>query len=402
MSDESKAIREVLRRIRAEDVSLHAFTHIAADPEGPIPGRSPERPLGGLPIAIKDIVDTSDMPTGYGSRIYDGHQPLTDGAIVTALKQAGAFIVGKATTTEFATSPPTKTLNPRNPHHTPGGSSAGSAAAVAAGLVPIALGTQTLGSVLRPASFCGVVGFKPSYGWFPTAGMKQLAASLDTIGFLSANVAGCERVYRALVSDDVEPPPHMARLVFSHQPNWNLATPDARSAIEACVGRLRAAGLDIADAEMPAGFDAINNAASVVHDYEMHRALRPELVVGRERIDAGLVARIERAGRRSVADYRAALKTAGEQRAAFGAFMQSCDAVLCLAAGGEAPLGLATTGDPMMNSAWTALHVPCITLPAMNGAAGMPIGLQIVADRHQDLKLLRIAAMVEEKLAALA
>jgi Asp-tRNA(Asn)/Glu-tRNA(Gln) amidotransferase A subunit family amidase len=153
---------------------------------------------------------------------------------------------------------------------------------------------------------------------------------------------------------------------------------------------------------MPAGFDTMNDAANVIHDYEMHRALRPELVAGREKIDAALVARIERAGRWSVADYRAALRTAGEQRAEFHAFMQSCDAVLCLAAGGEAPLGLATTGDPMMNSTWTALHVPCITLPALSGAAGLPIGLQIVADRHQDLKLLRIAATLEEKLATLA
>ncbi len=396
------AIRAVLRRIREEDVSLRAFTHIAADPEGPVAGASPGRPLGGLPVAIKDIVDTAGMPTGYGSRIYDGHQPLTDGAIVTALRQAGAFIAGKTTTTEFATSPPTRTLNPRNPRHTPSGSSAGSAAAVAAGIIPVALGTQTLGSVLRPASFCGVVGFKPSYGWFPTAGMKQLAASLDTIGLLSAHVAECERVYRALVPDDVEPEPRTARLAFSRQPNWNNVTPDARAAIEACIARLRAAGLDIPDAEMPPGFDAMNEAANIIHDYEMHRALRPELVAARDKIDGALIARIERAARWSVGDYRAALRTAAEQRVAFGAFMKSRDAVLCLAAGGEAPADLTTTGDPMMNSAWTALHVPCITLPAMTGATGMPIGLQIVADRHQDLKLLRIAAMLEAALAPTA
>ena len=315
---------------------------------------------------------------------------------MTALKQAGAFIVGKTTTTEFATSPPTKTLNPRNARYTPGGSSAGSAAAVAASLVPIALGTQTLGSVIRPASFCGVTGFKPSYGWFPTAGMKQLAASLDTIGFLSANVAECERVYRALVPDDPEPEPHIGKLAFSRQPTWDRATPDARAAIEACVERLRAAGLAIMETEMPDGFDAVDTLANVIHDYEMHRALRPELVAAPEKIDAALVARIRRAGRWAVTDYREAFKTVIEQRIEFRAFMQDYDAVLCLATGGEAPLDLSTTGDPMMNSAWTALHVPTVTLPAMSGAAGMPIGLQLVADRHQDLKLLSIAAKLEE------
>jgi Asp-tRNA(Asn)/Glu-tRNA(Gln) amidotransferase A subunit family amidase len=399
MSDEGSHIRELLRRIRAEEASLKAFTYIAEDPTGPVAGPSPERPLGGLPIAIKDVVDTADMPTGYGSHIYDGHQPAMDGAIVTALKQAGAFIVGKTTTTEFATSPPTKTLNPRGARFTPGGSSAGSAAAVAAGLVRIALGTQTLGSVVRPASFCGVVGFKPGHGWFPSAGMKQLAPSLDTIGFLSAEVADCEQAYRALVPDDADPSPHMMRLAFSRQPNWERATPDARAAIEACIAALRGTGAVIDDVEMPAGFDAMDATANVIHDYEMHRTLRPELVKARDKIDPALVARIERAGRWSVTDYRKAQATAVAQRLAFSSFMKSYDAVLCLAAGGEAPLlEEATTGDPLMNSSWTALYVPCITLPAMSGANGMPIGLQLVADRHRELKLLRIAAAIEKLL----
>jgi Asp-tRNA(Asn)/Glu-tRNA(Gln) amidotransferase A subunit family amidase len=398
MSGESR-IRELLARIRAEDVSLGAFTHLARDPDGPVAGPSPERPLGGLPIAIKDVVDTADMPTGNGSRIYDGHQPAMDGAIVTALKQAGAFIVGKTTTTEFATSPPTKTLNPRGHRFTPGGSSAGSAAAVAAGLVRIALGTQTLGSVLRPASFCGVVGFKPGHGWFPSAGMKQLAPSLDTIGFLSAAVADCEEVYRALIPDDHEPEPPTMRLGFSRQPNWERATPDARAAIETCIAALRAQGTVIDDVEMPEGFDAMDAAANVIHDYEMHRTLRPEMIEARDKIDPALVARIDRAGRWSVSDYRGAQATVIGQRLAFTAFMKTCDAVFCLAAGGEAPLlEEKTTGDPLMNSSWTALHVPCITLPAMTGANGMPIGLQLIADRHQELKLLRTAAVVEKAL----
>lgn len=400
MTDRAAELHMLLGRVRAEDSELRAFTVIADDPAGAVQGPSPGRPLGGYPVAIKDIVDTADMPTGYGSIIYDGNRPRMDGAIVTALKQAGAFIVGKTTTTEFATSPPTKTRNPHSALHTPGGSSAGSAAAVAAGLVPLALGTQTLGSVLRPASYCGVVGFKPSYGWFPTAGMKQLASSLDTIGWLATRVAECERVHRGLVPDDAEAPPHTLRLAFSRQPNWHLATPDAQAAIEICIRRLREGGLDIKEVQMPPGFDAMDSAANVIHDFEMHRSLKPELLAAREQIHPALVARIERAARWSLADYRTALGMAGAQRAAFSAFMRDYDGVLCLATAGEAPLlELATTGDPIMNSAWTALHVPCISLPVLTGVNGLPIGLQVVADRHQDMKLLRLAATLEAEVA---
>jgi Asp-tRNA(Asn)/Glu-tRNA(Gln) amidotransferase A subunit family amidase len=400
MTDRAAELRRLLGRIRTEDAVLRAFTVVAADLVGPVDGLSSDRPLGGMPVAIKDIVDTKDMPTCYGSAIYDGHRPRMDAAIVTALKQAGAFIVGKTTTTEFATSPPTQTRNPHSALHTPGGSSAGSAAAVAAGLVPLALGTQTLGSVLRPASYCGVVGFKPSYGWFPNAGMKELAGSLDTIGWLAARVADCERVYRALVPDDAETPSTTRRLAFSRQPNWDRATPDAQAAIEACIGRLRDGGLDIREVQMPPGFDAMDGAANTIHDFEMHRSLRPELLAAREKIHPALVARIERAARWSLADYRSALGVAAAQRTAFTAFMGDYDGVLCLAAASEAPLlELATTGDPLMNSAWTALHVPCISLPAMTGAGGLPIGLQIVTDHHQDMKLLRLAAAIEATLA---
>ena len=245
--------------------------------------------------------------------IYAGHRPRMDGAIVTALKQAGAFIVGKTTTTEFATSPPTETRNPHSALHTPGGSSAGSAAAVAAGLVPLALGTQTLGFVLRPASYCGVVGFKPSYGWFPTAGMKQLANSLDTIGWLASRVADCERVHRAILPGDAETSPQTMRFAFSRQPNCDRATPDAQVAIEACIARLCDGGLDIKEVQMPPGFDAMDRAANIIHDFEMHRSLRPELLAARDKIHPALVVRIERAARWSVADYRSAQGTAAAQ-----------------------------------------------------------------------------------------
>jgi amidase len=394
MSD-ADAIRATLQRMRHVDAGLRAFVHIAPDPAGNEPDAA--GPLAGLPVAVKDIFDTADMPTAYGSRIYEGCRPPMDAAIVTALKRAGAFVVGKTTTTEFATSPPTPTLNPRNPAHTPGGSSAGSAAAVAAGLVPVAIGTQTLGSIVRPASFCGVVGFKPTYGWFPTAGMKNLSTSLDTIGLLAASTAEAERVYRALVPGEAEPADRPLRLAFSRQPHWEKATPDARAAIEACVDTLRAAGVSVEDIVLPCrdGFGAMTDAANVIHDYEMHRALAPEWMAAREKMDPALAARVEMAGRWTAGDHRRALALAEEQRRALDARIAPYSGVLCLAAAGEAPAGLASTGDPMMNSAWTALHVPCLTLPALRGATGLPIGLQIVSGRDRDLDLLRTAAGLE-------
>jgi Asp-tRNA(Asn)/Glu-tRNA(Gln) amidotransferase A subunit family amidase len=397
MSD-ADAIRTVLQRIRDADTRLRAFVHIAADPLSDGPAQDAAGPLSGVAVAVKDIFDTADMPTAYGSRIYEGCQPRMDAAIVTALKRAGAFVVGKTTTTEFATSPPTPTLNPRNAAHTPGGSSAGSAAAVAVGLVPVAIGTQTLGSVIRPASFCGVVGFKPTYGWFPTAGMKNLSTSLDTIGLLAASTADAERVYRALVPGEAEPTARPPRLAFSRQPHWDNAAPDARAAIEACVDTLRAAGVTVDEIVMPDGFDAMTDAANVIHDYEMHRSLAPEWTAAHDKMDPALAARVDRAGRWTAEDYRRALAGSEEQRRATDALIAPYSGVLCLAAPGEAPAGLAATGDPMMNSAWTALHVPCLTLPALRGANGLPIGLQIVSGRYSDLDLLRTAARLEKLL----
>lgn len=393
----------LLADIRARDAALHAFAHVAEPPGEPAMTALARLPLGGLPVAVKDIIDTADMPTGYGSRLYDGHRPAMDAAIVTGLRRAGAFIVGKTTTTEFATHPPTATLNPRSSAHTPGGSSAGSAAAVAAGLVPVALGTQTLGSIIRPASYCGVVGFKPTHGWFPLAGIKGLAASLDTVGFLAADVAVTRRVYQALVPDDGSPPAGPPRLLFARTPNWERATPDAQAAIETCVATLRAKGFDLAEAPLPEGFEAMDAAANVIHDYEAHRALAPDMAAnaaaGGGLIDATLLQRIERAGRWSVGDYREALQAAERQRAAFAALFSSFDAIVGLAAAGEAPAGLGSTGLPVMNSAWTALHLPCLSLPVMTGATGLPIGLQLVGDRHQDMKLLAIGAAIEAVMA---
>jgi Asp-tRNA(Asn)/Glu-tRNA(Gln) amidotransferase A subunit family amidase len=397
---EDEARRRLLQRIRIEDGCIHAFVHLAEEAGVEASGQTLHLPLADLPVAVKDIMDTAAMPTGYGSRAYPDYRPPRDAAVVTALKELGAFIVGKTTTTEFATSPPTATLNPRDTRRTPGGSSAGSAAAVAAGLVSAALGTQTLGSVIRPASFCGVVGFKPTYGWFPCAGVKMLAPSLDTIGFLTRRVLEAARLYKALSPGEeeaVDPP--SIRYAFVRDPNWTSAAPDARAAIEECVDRLRGMNMSVSDIEMPEGFSGMTEIAGAIHDYEMRRTLLPELRAAHDKLDPTLVERIEHAARFTAADHRHALRTAEAQRERFAVLMRSFDAILCLAAAGEAPLGLSSIGAPVMNAAWTALHVPCLTLPAMHGATGLPIGLQLVADRYRDVALLSIATKLERSLA---
>jgi len=398
----TESCRLALQRIRDANGELRAFVHIADDrlieAARAQEGRH-DLPLAGMAIGVKDIIDTADMPTAYGSRHYVGHRPASDAAIVALLRAAGALVVGKTATTEFATWPPTATRNPRQAEHTPGGSSAGSAAAVAAGLVPVALGTQTLGSVIRPASYCGVVGFKPTFGRFPRAGVKALAESLDTVGLLASGVDEAARVYGALVAgEDMEKPPTAPRFAFVRGPHWEAASVDARAALESAVADLRAIGLPVSEAEIHPDFAAVTAAARTIHDYEMRRSLMPEYLAGRGQIDASLAAGIERAARWSAGDHRRALQCIEEHRRRFSRFMESFDAVISLAATGEAPRGLGSTGDPIMNAAWTALHAPCLTLPLLRGATGLPIGLQLVGDRFKDSQLLGLGAWLTARI----
>ncbi len=392
-----QAFAETLARIRTADRTLQAFVHIAADPVETEAGQ-PDLPLAGLPVAIKDIIDTADFPTGYGSRVYRDHRPVIDAAVVAALKKAGARIVGKTTTTEFATWPPTKTVNPHNHRHTPGGSSAGSAAAVGAGLVPVAFGSQTKGSVIRPASFCGVVGFKPSFNRFSRAGVRMLSETLDTVGLFAGNVALARRVYEVVANDVSVPHDRPPRLAFCRTAQWSEVSADARAVIEDGVAQLRKTGLAIDEMELPPAFAELPRHAVTVHDYEMHRSLLPELLAARERIEASLAKAVEDAAQLTAEDHANAMQFMAARRAEFPEAMGGYDAVLCAAATGEAPLGLADTGSPIMNISWTALYVPCITLPRFRGAAGLPIGLQVVGRPYEDIQLLAIAADLERRL----
>ncbi|GGC86850.1 amidase [Chelatococcus reniformis] len=400
-----RLVRWTLARIRAA-ADLEAFVYVGEDAlvadAAPAPSAGPvRRSLAGLPVAVKDIFETSAMPTSFGSKAYAGHRPVMDAAIVTALRQRGAIVAGKTATTEFAAWPPARTRNPLDSARSPGGSSAGSAAAVAAGLVPLAIGTQTLGSVVRPASYCGVVGFKPTYARLSRAGLKPLAESLDSIGLFARSVADVRLLYEALVD---EPGPETAdrrglRLGFCRGAWWSEVAPDARAAIEASVGRLRAAGLAIDDVDLGPAFADLVEIGRTIHDFEMRRGLMPEYIAARDRLAPSMAAGIERAGRWTAADHRDALGRAEEARMAFQRAAAGYDALLCAAAATEAP-DMSHTGDPSQNIPWTVLHVPCLTLPAATGATGMPIGLQVVAERYAEPRLLAVADALERLLSA--
>jgi Asp-tRNA(Asn)/Glu-tRNA(Gln) amidotransferase A subunit family amidase len=350
-------------------------------------------PLHGLPIGIKDIFDTKAYPTSYGSPIYRDHRPATDAAAVALLREAGAIIAGKTATTEFAAWPPAATHNPRNLEHTPGGSSSGSAAAVADRMVPVALGTQTLGSVLRPASYCGIVGFKPSYGRISRVGVKPLAEGMDTVGILARDVADAALVYSVLNAtvpvalDDNEAP----RLAFSAGPRWGEASPAARQAMIDYVDALRARGVEVDDLILPPSFEQLADAARVIHDVECYRGLTSERLDHSELMSASFRNGLTRAREWSAALYEEKLALAATARNMLPDLVDGYDAIITLSAPDEAPHGLESTGNAVFNSTWTLLYAACVSIPMLRGVNNLPIGVQVIAPYLSDAKALRAA-----------
>jgi Asp-tRNA(Asn)/Glu-tRNA(Gln) amidotransferase A subunit family amidase len=347
----------------------------------------PRGPLHGVPIAVKDLIDTVDMPTAYGSPIYRGHRPAADASCVALARAAGAVVLGKTVTTEFATFTPGKTANPRNPAHTPGGSSSGSAAAVADGMVPLAFGTQTAGSVVRPASFCGVVGYKPSFGLINRTGVKPLADSLDTVGILAGNVD--DAAFFAGVLTERPALRHLALLApaprfgLYRTPMWDEAEPAAAAALDRARAALERAGARVDEIAI----DPTHHRLTAVQDAR----LSPRLA---QQLDAGMAVGAD--------EYDAARALAETARAGLGGFFGDCDAILTPAAPGEAPAGLGYTGNPVFNRMWTLLGVPCATVPAHWGESGLPTGVQLVGRAQDDARLLACAAFLERALAEAA
>jgi Asp-tRNA(Asn)/Glu-tRNA(Gln) amidotransferase A subunit family amidase len=360
-----------------------------------------EGSLAGVLVGIKDIFDTADMPTQYGSPIYAGHQPAIDAACVTALKNAGAVIMGKTSTTEFAASNPTKTKNPHDLARTPGGSSSGSAAAVAAGMVPAALGTQTAGSIIRPASFCGVVGYKPTYNLVNRAGLKSFSDYTDTIGVLACDVDLAGRVVATMADRPAlieTPEPESVHLAICLPPHWERAEPASLSALSEARAILKAAGAQVSDVSLPEECQDARAIGLRIQHHEARHTFAPEMSLSPDLISPILRGVIESGYVIDADSYEEAKTQAVRARAHIGPLFGQFDAVLTLSSPGEAPVGLETTGSPIFNHIWTRLYLPCINLPGLTGPAGMPVGVQLVCARGDDAKLLAIARWAERGL----
>jgi Asp-tRNA(Asn)/Glu-tRNA(Gln) amidotransferase A subunit family amidase len=359
-------------------------------------------PLRGLPVGMKDIFDTVDFPTAYGSPIYAGHRPKADAAMVALVLRAGGIVLGKTVTTEFASLQPAGTRNPRNPAHTPGGSSSGSAAAVAAGMLPIAFGSQTGGSVIRPAAYCGTAGFKPSFRLFPTVGMKAFSWSLDTVGVFGAGVADVAFAAAAVTGRDLrvdEAPPAAPRIALVRTHLWPEATPDMQRALEQAARRAEAAGARVTELELPAIFEAAVRAHGTIQDYEAYRALASEFDRHRDRLGPILRAQLENAAAIAPDTYDDARRITRRARQTFAEFMTDIDVILTPSAEGVAPHGLGATGRPTFNRLWTLLGPPCVNVPGLSDASGLPLGMQIVGRFARDKRALEAALFVERALA---
>ena len=397
--------RACLARIEQRDAKVNAWIYVDADAvlaqarqldAGPVRGL-----LHGLPLGVKDLIDTADMPTGYGSAVYAGHRPRADAACVALARAAGALVLGKTVTTEFAWFYPGKTVNPHNPRHTPGGSSSGSAAAVADFMVPLAYGTQTAGSVIRPASFCGIVGYKPTHGTLPRAGIKALADSLDTLGVLTRTVADAALLVSAVSGRDLmlKPLAQAPRIGLCRTYDWNAAGPETVAAMERAGTLLARAGAKVTDVILPQAFAKITQAQTDIQNYESYAALACERLQYYDALSDKLKQLLETAQQCDAARYDAAQALVASCRAQLGEVFSYVDTLLAPSAPGEAPADLASTGDPVFCRIWTVLHVPAINLPCSHGAQGLPVGVQIVGRRGDDARALAVADWAESRLA---
>ena len=389
------------------DAEVRAWTHYDAELAlrqarelDRAPG--PRGPLHGIPVAVKDVLDTADFPTQYGSPIYRGYRPRADAASVALARNAGAVILGKTATAEFAGIHPAPTRNPVNPAHSPGGSSSGSAAAVADFMVPLAFGTQTAGSTIRPAAFCGVVGYKPTFNLINRAGLKFSAESLDTIGLFGRSVEDVA-LFAHAVSGQAMPVFRQAaavRIGLHRTPRWQQAAASAQGVLEQVAQQLAAAGALIREHELGPGFELLYEAQGVILRYEAARAMAWETRHHRDLLSAEFAERMDQGMAISLGEYQAAQARAEQCRQRFAGELSGLDVLLTLSATGEAPLGIATTGDAVFSRNWTVLGAPCIHVPGGFGPQGLPLGVQVVGPRGGDLATLRIAHWIEAVLSA--
>jgi len=391
-----------LERIAKREPEVHAWAYIddkqALEQARRLDAEAPRSPLHGVPVGIKDVIDTGDMPTEYNSPIYRGHRPKADAACVALLRRAGCVILGKTATTEFANNHPAATRNPHNLQHTPGGSSSGSAAAVADGMVPLALGTQTGGSVIRPAAYCGVAACKPSFNSINRAGLKFVSESLDTIGVFGRDTAGLILAQHVLTGRALpEPQSGKPRVGLCRTPRWRDADAATQGNLELAAQELAKAGARVSDFELPSGSQALFDRHAAVMGFESARALAWEQTNFPGEISATLKPRLEAGWRVKREEYDEVRAIARGCRARLAEMLRDFDFLLTPSAPSTAPAGLTSTGDPVFNRAWTLFGVPCVTLP-FGAAGGLPLGVQLVGAFDDDMRLLAWAQWAEKVL----
>ena len=399
-------VRACLERIEARESAVGAWQFLDAD-RALAAARAADRApasgaLHGVPVGIKDIIDTADMPTCLGSPIYANRQPQWDASCVASIRAAGGIVLGKTVTTEFAYFQPGKTRNPRGLDHTPGGSSSGSAAAVADRMVPLALGSQTAASVIRPATYCGVYGYKASFGDFSLSGIRPFAESLDTLGGFSHDVADLALLRSVLIGTplaSVDAARVPAAIGWCRTPQWEAAAPTVRDAIAASVAKLAHAGVPVREVTLPATFDALADAQLAVNSFEAARNYRYETERFPERVSERMRALCEKGWQTPRSAYVEAKQRIAQGMRELPAVLGDCRAVIVPAALDEPPLASIGTGDPLMSRIWTALHVPCLAVPFTTGPRGLPVGIQLIAAEGDDDALLAIGAWAGAQLA---
>ncbi len=391
-------VEACLTRIEEREEALHAWAFI--DPELALEqaracdDQTPQGPLHGVPLGIKDIIDTHDMPTQMGSPIYAGHRPPTDAACVALVRAAGAIVLGKTVTTEFAGSFTGPTTNPYDATRSPGGSSSGSAAAVADFMVPAAFGTQTGSSILRPSSYCGVIGYKPTFGTFNIGGVKPAAQSLDTLGLHVRDLEDIQLLTAVLVNRAPAPlaaPASPPAIGLCRTPLWDVALPETQAAVEDAAARLARAGAAVREIVLPDAFGRLEDVRIAINCYERSRHMAYEWHHHRDGLSETFQDVVQTGLDMTYDDYVAALRLTEDCRQHSDAVFDGLDALLAPCVDGEAPEGLEYSGNPRLPGLWTAIRLPTLSLPTHTGPNGLPVGIQLVGRYRDDDRLLSVA-----------
>ena len=403
-------VRDCLERIDAREPEVQAWTHVARDAAlaraKALDQGAHQGLLHGLPIAVKDLIATCDMPTAYGSPIYAGHQPALDATCVALAREAGAVVLGKTVTTEFATFQPNQTRNPHNLAHTPGGSSSGSAAAVADGMVPLALGTQTAGSLMRPAAYCGIVSFKPSFGGINRAGVKPLSDTLDTVGTMARTVPDVALFAAALSGRSswlVRPlDQHVSRPLrvgLCHTYEWSHALPETQAAMQHAADAIQAnTAMVLREVRLPVDYQQLAQAQTHIQLAEQAQCFAFERLNHWAQLSPRLQGIVQAGLDVTPEQYDQAQALVARCRSQLAEVFQDVDVLLAPSAAGAAPVGLDNTGDPVFCRIWTVLHTPTVNIPAGHAPNGLPVGLQVVGPVGSDAFTLAAAHALHQSL----